>query len=148
MASPAARVTSDKTIKPLSPASVFIKREAEDPLESILAKPESPYNRRSRIFQSLAEKPAKLETKPIFCPDQLTDYELKECYDIAKAAMTAQFEHRQVNAAVMEEFLKAVFLDWNALEEPPVQQDLKHFPFSDQSISNTKIVIGTMTMGK
>lgn len=125
----------------------FMKREAEGPLENIANKPEAPLLRRSKIFQSLAGVPAKLELKPIASPDELTDYELKECYDIVKAAMSFTFEHRSVSPALMEDFLKDVFQDWTALDEPPIQRDLRPFPY-ERTDFQLKDVIGTMTLGE
>lgn len=135
---------------PAPKVSTFIKREAEDNLESILAKPEPPHLRRLKIFNTLATNPTgtpKLKSKTISSPENLTDYELKECYDIARAAMSAQFQHRKCNPAMMEDFLKGVFEDWNALEDPPILHELKVFPFSNQGIPS-KTVIGTMKVGK
>ena len=126
--------------------SASMKREAVGPLENIANKPEAPLLRRSKIFQSLAGVPPKLELKAIASPDELTDYELKECYDIVKAAMSVTFEHRSVNPALMEDFLNDVFQDWTALDEPPIQRDLRPFPY-ERTDFQLKDVIGTMTLG-
>lgn len=129
-----------------------IKREAEDPMEALLAKPEAPWARRTKIFNALATVvPPKTDpekARTIVSADNLTDYELKECYDIARAAMAAQFDHRKVTAAVMEDFLKAVFDDWNALKDAPVIHKARHFPFESQTVPPTKTFIGTFTLGK
>ena len=97
-------------------------------------KGETPEAKRRRLFTELAASPSvatQSKGKIIASVNDLSDFELRECYNIAKAAMAAQFEDRKITADVMEDFLKLVFDGWKSDNPAPKIDTLDRFPFAD-----------------
>ena len=127
--------------QPTAPApapTVPIKRQASPGLtdgRALLPTSQSDNHlaKRKRFFHDLTTKPQNLVQDPkpsIASAQDLTNAELQECYVIARTALKAQFEHREMTPEGMEEFLELVFLGWTTRLEVPAVGELDRFPLS------------------
>lgn len=111
--------------------SQSLKKETRNQPSGNLDPDENPQAKRRRLFNKIASMPVPPEPDPAAALiDGLSDDELRECYDIDRSALAAQFKDRKMTPDVMEDFLKLVFDGWRSDNSAPKVATLDSFPFT------------------